>query len=379
LKVRKKLAFLVVLLLLVAGLVGLGGIAGSVMTKRAYRDRFEGAWRKGTMGQLLDKEKQKDASLAYFDPEAALEIMDSISWCAPQVPTPFVGHGSRPGQHKGVTINSLQFRSERELVVPKPKDVCRIFLTGGSVAYSSGAPRDEDTIGAYLEQLLNRERKPQTARRYEVYTCATPAWASTHERIFIENRLSELEPDLVISFSGVNDVHWALQGRNVLWFRTYGDELYWSVVDTVYRAFDQPPLVDVQDNAAHPVPPELVASRLEKNVRLAQTALHLEGAEYVFALQPNLYLTQKPLTPEEEKRRQRRKKHTDYFASCYREMQARLNSLKADGFRFVSMVEAFDRLDASAGVFLDLYHFGDRGNRIIAEQLLESVREALRE
>ena len=70
-------------------------------------------------------------------------------------------------------------------------------------------------------------------KNYEVFTMATPAWASTHERIMIENRLSDLEPDLVVSLSGNNDVHWGAKNRNVLWFRAYHDEFYFDLLDDI--------------------------------------------------------------------------------------------------------------------------------------------------
>jgi len=104
--------------------------------------------------------------------------------------------------------------------MPKPPTTYGIFFTGGSVAYGSGAPSQDKTIGQYLENLLNLEITPVSHLRYEVFTLASPAWTSTHERIVIENRLSELDPDMVISFSGSNDVHCAGAGRDVFWFRT---------------------------------------------------------------------------------------------------------------------------------------------------------------
>ena len=119
-------------------------------------------------------------------------------------------------------------RSEEKLILPKPSNIHRIFITGGSTAFSSGAPSQDRTIAAYLNRLLSINLTPLTNINYEVFTMATPAWASTHERIMIENRLSDLEPDLVVSLSGNNDVHWEAKNRNVMWFRAYQDEFYFD-------------------------------------------------------------------------------------------------------------------------------------------------------
>ena len=45
-----------------------------------------------------------------------------------------------PGQHGNAHINSMQFRAGKELEMPKPANTYRIFITGGSTAYGSGAP-----------------------------------------------------------------------------------------------------------------------------------------------------------------------------------------------------------------------------------------------
>ena len=166
-----------------------------------------------TLGPLLNAKQKKEFAGAYFDPSEALRNFNKISWAPPSVLTPFVGNGLRPGKTGNAVINAMQFRMEGDLATPKPKGVYRIFLTGGSTAYSSGAPSQERTIAGYLEEKLNREIGPVTGHRYEVIIAANCAWASTHERIIIENKLMELEPDLVVSFSGNNDVLWGSVGR----------------------------------------------------------------------------------------------------------------------------------------------------------------------
>jgi len=77
--------------------------------------------------------------------------------------TPFVGYGPAPGRQRNAFISPNQFRGRRELTTPKPPGVIRVFVTGGSVAFGSGAPGDERTIGAYLQSALDRVG----ARKYE--------------------------------------------------------------------------------------------------------------------------------------------------------------------------------------------------------------------
>ena len=208
---------------------GLGFLACYFVIGKVFDNEIQGEAKAYTLGRLLKDSPEKRSALAstYYDPGKALQMLSDISWAVPNIPTPFVGTAPTPGQHGNAHINSMQFRAGKELEMPKPANTYRIFITGGSTAYGSGAPSDDQTIAGYLEAILAVQLTPSTKLKYEIFTMTNPAWASTQERIVIENLLSELEPDMVISFSGVNDVHWGVRGRNVLWFRSYSDDFYW--------------------------------------------------------------------------------------------------------------------------------------------------------
>lgn len=377
---KHKVLLLVISAIVTAVLLGLGTAAGIWLERRSFQRHFREVWKAETLGRILEEGQREGLAQAYDDPQEALQNLDGYAWSIANVPTPFVGSGPRPGVQHNAIINSRQFRSRSEVEVPKPGDEWRIFLTGGSTAFGVGAPDQERTIGSYLERLLNEPSSvggSQLAvrsadRHYRVYTLANASWASTHERILIENLLSEMQPDLVISLSGVNDVHWAELGRNVLWFRTYQEQLFWQLTDSVYRAYGHGGLVDVQLTSPQPAAPETVALRLEKNVRLASEALSMKGARYLFALQPTLYLSSKPLTPREEQRLQADKQ--PYFRECYAAIKSHLSEMGTSGADFADLSGVFDGLDTAEEIFLDSYHFGDRGNRIVAERLAEWVR-----
>ncbi|MHC5210400.1 MAG: hypothetical protein ACYTG2_06765, partial [Planctomycetota bacterium] len=139
----------------------------------------------------VSDERRGRVAEAYLDPARARDEMDEYVWAGFETPTPFVGHAQYPGRWGTAEINEAQMRSSRPLVSPKPGGVCRIFLVGGSTAFGSGAPDNDTTIGGYLESNLNSTRPLPGFETYEVMTAANPAWATTHERIFIVNRLSE--------------------------------------------------------------------------------------------------------------------------------------------------------------------------------------------
>ena len=255
-----------------------------------------------TVGQLVSD--RAAAASVYLEPQAAEGQLDSYSWNVLQSPAPFVGHLPAPGRHDNATINALSGRGERLPQLPRPAGVWRVFLTGGSTAYGSGASSDQQTIGAHLERALNESLSevqgllPET-QRVEVFTFACPGWTSTHERILITNRLVDLQPDCIVSLSGVNDVRWAQLKRNVLWMRSYYDELWFGLLNEVHRLVGEPLLPDLAWQEPVPASAELVWQRLDRNLRQIRSVLAPKNCRYVFALQPVVHVSQKPLSDRE--------------------------------------------------------------------------------
>ena len=222
-----------------------------------------------------------------------------VTWNSPAMPTPYVGYAPVPGRYLSAEFNRQQFRYGRDISRRTPKDVCRIFIVGGSVAYGAGASSNARTLAGYLESYLNEDDE-RWKRRFEVVTFAAPAWSSTHERIAIVNRVLEFEPDVVISFTGFNDAFWGLQSRNVNWFRAFQDDYFFHLTNTVLALnFDEGfPLVDP---GTEPVAPISSCFRLVRNLKLIDAACQELKVDYCVALQPIAPLTAKKLTAREER------------------------------------------------------------------------------
>jgi hypothetical protein len=143
------------------------------------------------------------------------------------------------------------------------------------------------------------------------------------------------------------------------------------------------PLPDVVAVAEQPVPPRDVTRRLARNLRLASHALAAGGATYVFALQPTLATTGKALSERERIQRnfgeQLQLGSTAYFASCYRAIDESLTALPRKPFRYVDLSHIFDATGDGQEIFLDRFHFGDRGNEKIADELYRALLPALAE
>lgn len=352
-------------------LVGSGVLFGRYMVIKSLSDQIYLNDHSYSLGEMVgEKKEDRIISEAYYDSDSSREEMDNYLWLASHVMTPFVGHGPKPGTHHNGVINDLQFRTSNRLELPKPGGVYRIFLVGGSTAFGSGAPSDDQTIGGYLQEILNAAKGDKGLPRFEVFTFAQSAWASTHERIIIENRIIEFMPDLVISLSGLNDVHWGRLGRNALWFRSYADEHYWRVMNDVYAFLGLQKMPDVTVVSDAAIPCDTVATRLERNVSLSSHALELIDSNYLFVLQPYRNLSRKDLN----KRELNPVGSGDYWSVCYSMIEKRFKALKRKNLSYLSLVGLFDERD-KAEIYIDNYHFGSRGNELIAQAISEKVRE----
>jgi len=324
-----------------------------------------------TVGRVIPDASQRTSMLAAYERDSGLDVagLDRIEWKVPTVMTPFVGYAPAPGRHHNAFIDSHQFRGRAQLTTPKPSGVLRIFVTGASVAFGSGAPSDDRTIGAYLQRVLDRSRAAN-GRRYEVFTFATPDWWSTHERIAIENRISELEPDLVVALTGSEDCSAGESGKNVFWARSATDEYYWELANVALKASRFGSMIDVQDVTPEPVPPEIVASRLRKNLVLAAFALSKAKARLHVFFPPSIVATRKAPSAHERILSTRSEPLRDYYARCRERVQA---LFAGDGrpanVALTDLGGIFDAVPETESVFLDGDHFGDRGNSMIAEAI----------
>ncbi len=328
-----------------------------------------------TLGGFVGPARQGVLRAYYDDDRPTSEGLDRVIWAVRTVMTPFVGYGAAPGQWGNAHIDRYQFRGKNDFVMPKPAGRTRIFLTGASVAFSAGAPSDDRTIGGYLQHMLDERAAP--GEKYEVFTFAAPAWSSTQERIGIENRLSELEPDLVISLTGVADAVYGERGLNILWARALTDQFYWDLVNFALTRAGFESMTDVQDVSPSPVPPALVAARLEKNVLLDATALGMAGARFHVFLQPAVLTTKKALSAREKAMRFGKSgyfKNAEYYQDSYGAIDQALRgaALPANA-SYTNLSGVFDDLPDKDEVFLDSYHFGDRGNYLIAKAIVDAL------
>lgn len=86
----------------------------------------------------------------------------------------------------------------RDVPVPKPEGTYRVVCEGGSTTFDLLAPDDSATWPARLGTLLGPHA--------DVVNAGFPGWTSLESLVSLETRDLDLAPDLVVVFSGVNDL-----------------------------------------------------------------------------------------------------------------------------------------------------------------------------
>lgn len=302
---------------------------------------------------------------------------------------------------KGYKTNNLGFRNDEDLPATKGADEVRIFVVGGSTSWGAGV-RQEDTYAAFLQDILQK-RMPD--KKVGVWIAGVGAYLSTHERITVVNKLARLEPDAIVHLSGWNDTYAGYRGFSVMddrWDYTSSA----AVLGQYHSLF-----VYDEDNAKmmDPGPPKpeqhslvmfymldqlYYAKRLEAahrphqevvedfvtNLRIGKASVDPRVA-YLCALQPTIYETDKELSEWEQhlltKNEAATPAYGKYNAAVYALYKAQLpERLKALDIGWLDLDPAIAKEERS--LFTDHVHFGDRGNRLMAEALAEPLLEALK-
>ena len=129
---------------------------------------------------------------AYLDSRAEIEAASAT------IPLPQVEYGLTPG-YPGQ--NALGYRGD-EISVPKPPEVFRIVVSGGSSIYGTTNPYNE-TAPYYLQQVLHDD---YGATNVEVINDGVSGYTSWNNLVDLSTRVLALQPDLVIVYPGANDI-----------------------------------------------------------------------------------------------------------------------------------------------------------------------------
>ena len=210
----------------------------------------------------------------------------------------FLQYDNLPSQTTpNFTINSFGFRGKE---VAEVKSGSRIAVVGGSTAFGTGLGSDEETVARQLERLI-----PDS----EVINAAVIGYTSAQEMIQVLTRLTDLQPDLVISLNGWNDASYIgaparacelghcgfrqienqlrllylLDHPNVALHTAYG------LANALFPAFSSAVRTKIAADVAEPVQDlEQVAESYADNMEKTKDILRTHHARHFVFLQPDI-------------------------------------------------------------------------------------------
>lgn len=281
----------------------------------------------------------------------------------------------------------------------KREDALQLWLMGGSTMWGQGAP-DPETIPSFMARQMNTE----LGLDVEVRNLGEIGYVSTQEIVALIRQLQlGRRPDYVVFFDGVNDAPAA-----ALWPETVGTHMNYYRIRDRFEAPGKRRNNAVQSVVANsgivrfsaylakkmgvspeaylgawnaPGTEEEVRERGEAAARLWLDNFRLIsalGEAYDFVpvavLQPSLMVGEKPLHPAEKALQiiemENEAKRTGM--EVYAEMLRSVRELMAQGRVSPAIHDLSDLFaDFPDPVYIDYVHLSGRGNRVIAEKLVE--------
>jgi lysophospholipase L1-like esterase len=273
--------------------------------------------------------------------------------------TPYVNYAPAPGNIGGAFHNRQQFRYPEDLNKKLSNEI-RIFITGGSAAWGCLAPNDESTIPSFLEKELKKYKHKNFF--FRVINAACGGYHTTDERIWIFNRITEYEPDIIISYSGYNDIYNVYRVHHDLFSSLHNESSYYYWVIREYEHYNNRDFVlnHTPDFAKLLYNKEDFPRKTLKNIQIIASYLNTIGIEYIFILQPIRSDNPKEVLEMAE----------------ILEKTLKEKSKTSPPFIFLSYKDLFRKKEE---YFIDLCHLGDIGNQIIAQRLVKDLEPVILE
>ena len=280
-------------------------------------------------------------------------------------------------QHfKTININNDGFRGP-EISKEKLENAYRIFVIGGSTAFAGSS--DETTVAGYLQNEFN---KKNSELKVEVINAGIINAFSFTETKYVKEKLVNYDPDMIIVYTGINDLLKPFDIHNMVWAESKTKEQIANIVRQNYAVWNTPVVIrymldvkipnEINKNKIMPFDD----SKMDEKVTLWEerwseicTLGNDKGFQTIIVLQPMLGTSNRTLTEHEQQLFNQLDKNR-YFTS-YQKYADGLENLNEHCSDTADFRQIFDEIVEP--LYYDKYHVGDEGNLIIAEGLYDFV------
>lgn len=218
----------------------------------------------------------------------------------------------------------------------------RIVILGGSTTTSEAY-----RVPCWPQLLYEKFR--QAGRAVTIYNGAVDGYTSCGELYKLIRDVRKLNPDLVISFSGINNII---------------EEEYPYTFGHLNHIFDE---IYGQDYSKGLREESMSAAQIwvQQEQMMEAISRSVYGAEFICFVQP-MYVSKERLFPEERLKFEQDELYRIRALEFRRDVSEIVE-------RFVWMTDLQDILDEKAQVFLDSMHVNEEGNRIIADAVYQQI------
>jgi lysophospholipase L1-like esterase len=276
-----------------------------------------------------------------------------------------------PNQYKfTMNINSDGFRGSE--ISSIDSNNYKIFLTGGSTAFGFGSTSDKTTVSGYLQTFFDQE---YPEKNVEIINAGIISADSYREILLIKEKIIKYLPDMVISYTGVNDsggysrqiildeIHdvdepQKFQFKNYPWYRT---------PFVIYNLFNN--YNDEGDITPKNVPSEdfeKLSESFRSNWSQSCGLLNENEITSILILQPSLITKNTPSDFEKtySSDPDSRKPILENYAN-------QLNLLKTTCDYTFDFRNVMNNIDTT--IYFDNVHMSDEGNKIVAKKIFEKI------
>ena len=275
----------------------------------------------------------------------------------------------QPGTRVGeVLINGIGCIGP-ELQIPKPKDQLRVFLLGGSTSFSAVYP-------AEVQKILSDSYPGEVV----VNSCGRPRYTSHTNRVVFEQHLLQYEPDVIALYLGINDniynsfrwlrdvpqvgfFNWKSTNRLLFW-----DFVRYHIIDKRIRSIPDFKMLPIRSGA-------IFKRNLEAIITRAQE-LDISVILSTFAVaEPTTDSTLQAVIESEESRMQHfwgTRASTLVGVAAHNEIVRQLSEQHHIPAAFTS-----GQIPTDSVHFTDMCHMTDRGKRVLARSIAETIAHTI--
>jgi len=332
----------------------------------------------------------------FFNKEQGEKIYKDIRYNFKSSPHPFCGWRGVPNQNLDtLQINRYGLRSSDFEFSSNKKDIC--VLLGGSVAWGYGATNNDFTPSYLIQKYLK-----QNGLDFQMVCLAQNSHNSFDELKSFISTVDELNPKLVITLSGVNDI-WQIAKRNynktqllhnflIDFFNwgqsmgiifTYKDKLT-TFLKLIVRFFKQKSISYehsfYQFGHQSNLPIKLFSHKLDT----MNAYCRLKKIKLVHILQPHLFFKKNKSKTEKEYLDYWVENKTDNiinydifikYLTMLRDLFFYVSSEKSySEIIYINALDFFDNYTSS--IFFDVAHMSDYGNDILAKRVSKIIIES---